>query len=156
MNEGLFSSDVNVTGVENAGDPSANTYCIIGLVDSDKYRFDEGYYWLRLIYRYDDGTSDELEWSQTSWITESTITGAELFGVSDDSDFADTRRFKGLGLSSKSNTYLDGNGDLYSNWWHAVAVSTGFNTALGYGIPGVLNSHCFASFFVSQHQGSCG
>lgn len=59
VSEGMFSSDVRTTGIENADDPDANTYCIIGLINSSDYLWSErGYYWLKLIYRYDDGTND--------------------------------------------------------------------------------------------------
>ena len=57
----LFNVTVSSTGVENADDPDSNTYCIIGSINSSTYLFDDGYYWLKLIYRYSDGTNDTLE-----------------------------------------------------------------------------------------------
>merc|ERR1719356_1624550 len=68
--DGMFSSDVKVTGVENADDSSANTYCVIGAINPSAFQFDDGSYSMKLIYRYDDGSNDTLEWTQTSWITE--------------------------------------------------------------------------------------
>ena len=121
--DGYFSSDVLVSGVENADNPSANTYSIIGSVDPADYQFEGGYYWLKLIYLNTDGTNATLEWTQTSWITADDITGADLFGVED--DYADNAGagFYGLALSSSGDSYLDGTAD-HSNWWHAVAMST--------------------------------
>ena len=57
----MFSSDVITTGIENADNPDANTYCIIGAVDPDDYLFDGGYYSLKLIYKYEDDDNDTLE-----------------------------------------------------------------------------------------------
>ena len=137
---GMFNASVLETGIENQDDPTENTYCIIGKIEPDDWLFDDGYYWLQLIYRYSDGTTDVLEWTQESWITEETIIGADLFGVSDDSDYDELLRFYGLGLSSDSNTYLDGNGgDEY--WYHAVASTSIWNG----GIPGHQSKTAYSS-----------
>ena len=117
VSNGYFSTDVQSTGIENADDPTANTYCIIGQIDSTEYRYDDGYFALKLIYRNFDGTDTILEWTQTSWITESTITGADLSGVSDSNSMYAYYAFYGLGLSSSSETYLDGNGGLNIYWY---------------------------------------
>ena len=139
--DGYFSSDVVSSGVENAADPSANTYCIIGSVDPADYQFEGGYYWLKLIYRYTDGTNDTLEWTQTSWITADNITGADLFGVGEEDDsLIAGQMFHGLALSSSSKSYLDGTDD-HTNWWHAVASTTAHNG----GIPGHNKSVAYSS-----------
>ena len=119
---GYFASTVRSTGLENEDDPSANTYCIIGALNSADYLFDDGYYSLKLIYRYSDGSNDTLEWTQTSWITESSITGANLTLIDD--DYAGTgngKAFYGLGLSGATQTYLDGSASDHAFWYHAVA-----------------------------------
>ena len=116
---GYFASTVRSTGLENEDDPSANTYCIIGALNSADYLFDDGYYSLKLIYRYSDGTNDTLLWTQTSWITEGNITGANLTLIDDDK--SNGYAFYGLGVSSNSNAYLDGTGSQHSFWYHAVA-----------------------------------
>ena len=122
--DGFFSTDVLTTGLENAYDPSANTYSIIGALESSDYVQIDGNYELKLIYKYSDGTEDVLEWSQSSWITESSVVGADLSNIVDAEADNDNRRFRGLALSSWSSTYLDGNGADKSYWWHAVASTT--------------------------------
>lgn len=119
--DGFFSTDVLTTGLENAYDPSANTYCIIGALESSDYVQFDGNYDLKLIYKYSDGTEDVLEWSQSSWITESSVVGADLSNIVDAEADNDNKRFRGLALSPSSQTYLDGNGADKSYWWHAVA-----------------------------------
>lgn len=61
----MFSNDnitrVIPTGIENADNPDANTYCIIGAVDPNDYLFDGGYYSLKLIYKYEAYDNDTLE-----------------------------------------------------------------------------------------------
>ena len=119
---GYFSSDVTSTGLENEDDPTANTYCIIGGLDSADWLFDDGYYSLKLIYRYTDGSNDTLIWTQTSWITNDTIYGANLTLIDD--DYAGTgngKAFYGLGLSGATQTYLDGSASDHAFWYHAVA-----------------------------------
>lgn len=139
VSDGCFSSNVLTTGIENESNPDANTYSIIGAINSSDYLFSAGYYHLKLIYFYDDGTNDTLEWTQTSWITESTITGANLsFGVDDIYSATALYAFKGLGLStssSLSSAYLDGNGAGALWWWHAIAIDAAYNDGVNYGIP---------------------
>ena len=128
---GFFSSDILSTGVENEGNPGANTYCIIGALNQSLYRQEDGYYELKLIYKYSNDTDDVLEWTQTSWITEISITGANLTKISDSYGDDDGASFRGLALSSSTLTYLDGNG-AGAYWYHAVASTTAH---MG-GIPG--------------------
>ena len=128
MANGYFSSNVLTTGLENEDDPSANTYCIIGALDSSDYLQFDGNYDLKLIYKYSDGTEDVLEWTQTSWITESTITGADLSKITSETQ-TDCAEFEGLARSGTS--YIDGNG-ASGCWFHAVASTVAWNG----GIPG--------------------
>jgi len=131
---GYFSSSVSWSGVENEHDPEANTFCIIGNIDPADYRLNDGRFWLKLIYRYDDGTVDTLEWTQTSWITDSVITGADLFGVVDDG-IVDQTEFQGLTKTPRTvyhGSYLDGTDSIpvgwhYSFWYHAIACWDGQN-----------------------------
>ena len=125
---GYFSADVRITGLENEDNSSANTYCIIGGLDSNDYLQSDGYYDLKLIFKYSDGTEDVLKWTQTSWITESSITGADLSKITSET-LTNCAAFKGLGLSGTS--YIDGNG-ASGCWYHAVASTTAWNG----GIPG--------------------
>ena len=139
--DGYFSSDVVTTGIENADNPDANTYCIIGALDESEYLQNGGYYDLKLIYKYSDGSEDVLEWTQTSWLTESSVTGANLTKIVDSKSGNDGERFRGLALSPNGNTYLDGNGADHGNWFHAVACASGW----GGGIPAHERSIAYAS-----------
>ena len=139
--DGYFSSDVLSTGVENEDDPDANTYCVIGALNQTLYQQEGGYYDLKLIYKYSDNTEDVLEWTQTSWITEGSVTGANLSKIVDDESDNDGERFRGLALSPRSQTYLDGNGADHDNWFHAVASTTAWNG----GIPGHEGNAAYSS-----------
>ena len=141
MANGYFSSNVLATGLENEDDPSANTYCIIGALDTSDYLQFDGYYDLKLIYKYSDGTEDVLEWTQTSWLTESSVTGADLTKIVDSFSHVDQVRFRGLALSSALVTYLDGSGADDGNWWHAVASTW----AAGGGIPAHELTYAYSS-----------
>ena len=117
--DGYFSSTVLSTGLENQNDSNANTYCIIGAINPDDYRFDDGYFELTLIYRYSDGNNDTLVWTQESWITNGTIVGANLSRITTDLETGNAA-FYGLGHSTSSDTYLDGSAS--NAWWyHAIA-----------------------------------
>ena len=124
---GYFSTDVLTTGLENEDNSSANTYCIIGGLDSSAYLQSDGYYDLKLIFKHSDGSEDVLEWTQASWITESNITGADLSKITSETR-TDCAAFKGLGLSGTSYnmTYIDGNG-ASGCWFHAVASVGAWN-----------------------------
>lgn len=94
----LFDAAVLTTGIENPTNSSANTYCIIGALEADDYLLDAGYYEFKLIYRYTDDSNDTLIWTQTSWITDNNITGANLShpGVNDGFTIAHARYFWGM------------------------------------------------------------
>ena len=133
---GYFNEKVLTSGVENPDDPlNANTYCIIGSLNPEDYFQEAGYYDLKLIYRYGmQKTPEVLKWTQTSWITQSHVTGAYLKNIVDSyRDRGDHgREFRGLAKTSRKESYLDGNGDSFSNWWHAVASTKAHKK----GIPG--------------------
>lgn len=116
VSNGLFSDEMKSSGVENPNNTAANTYSIIGNIDPDDYRFSAGYFKLQLIYLNLDGTNSTLEWTQTSWITEGNITGANLSLVEDAYAGNVERGFYGLGLSSYAAAYLDGTGAMNGAW----------------------------------------
>ena len=128
--DGYFSTDVLTTGLENAYDPSANTYSIIGALESSDYVQIDGNYDLKLIYKYSDGTEDVLEWSQSSWITDSSVVGADLSKITSET-VTGCDKFEGLGRSDDTHSYLDGNAD-GGCWYHAVASTEKWSG----GIPG--------------------
>jgi len=144
---GLFSSVLRTTGLENENNPDANTYSIIGTFDAAKrasYQNNAGEYQFKLEYYFLDGSSETLVWAQTSWITEPTITGFRLISAvgRDGNDYnilADgiEGRFQGLGFAGRWETYLDGNGQSHSNFFEAV----GEVGAWGGGIPALFKSY---------------
>ena len=101
---GFFSQSLLSTGLENELTPEANTHSIIGNFDEsarDYYRVEGDKYLLKLIYRYTSDPDDELIWKQSSWITEQTITGADLFGIPMETPGLDPNfDFHGLGVSN--------------------------------------------------------
>ena len=128
VDNGFFSESIKDDGVENANSLNENTYSIIGQVDPADYRFDDGHFRLRLHYNYSDGTSDTLEWSQSSWITEDRIGDVNLSAISERTDLAEDQRFHGLKRSAVTTpAYLDGAGQDRHIWciWHAVSATVG-------------------------------
>ena len=151
VNDGYFSLSLKTTGLENEDDPSANTYSIIGNFDvslRSQYQNVNGGYNFLLVYKYSNRSTDKLYWSQTSWITASTVTGADLSQIPDQSGKTASRQFVGLSLSSNSQTYIDGSPD-YANWFHAVGSNKEWALATdgSAGIPADrgLNSAAYAA-----------
>ena len=137
MNNGYFSTELKTTGLENPNDPSANTYSIIGWFNNNtalrnRYKDEYQRYKLKLFYNNIDSTTSELIWTQTSWIADANITDANLSLITDQTSVSTSHRFYGLGLSSRSETYLDGTAGFHIHWWHSV----GSNVAYDSGIPG--------------------
>eukprot|EP01084_Bolivina_argentea_P227889 384970_1 len=127
--QGLFSADLKNYGLENQNNPTANSYSVIGLFDAIKqqqYRDTTDKYSFELIFKYSDGRIDVLKWKQESWITNSTITGADLYNIPGDA-CADDCNFEGLGLSTNGCSYLDGDGRSNVNWYNAVGSNCYFN-----------------------------
>eukprot|EP00484_Ammonia_sp_Unknown_P030836 CAMPEP_0197051846 /NCGR_PEP_ID=MMETSP1384-20130603/26406_1 /TAXON_ID=29189 /ORGANISM="Ammonia sp." /LENGTH=547 /DNA_ID=CAMNT_0042484457 /DNA_START=24 /DNA_END=1667 /DNA_ORIENTATION=- len=150
---GLFSSNVRSTGLENENDPSANTYSIIGTFDEAKrsqYRDASGYYQFKLMFYHRNNITDTLIWKQTSWITEPTITGFSAISatgndntVFDLTEYGSFYDFQGLGLNVGSHqqyTYLDGSGDASSSYYQTAGLISLFGSTgtIGQtGIPGM-------------------
>ena len=125
VNNGLFSSTLKTTGVENENDEAANTYSIIGDLTENIYKID-GKYQFKMIYRYSDGTRNELIWKQSSWLTDSTITGYEPISIPTENncDSTSSCNFEGLGLSSNAKSYLDGDASAHTNWNNAALATS--------------------------------
>jgi len=125
--DGYFSSEGANSGIENADDPYANTYSIIGSLDESKYLLNGQYYAFKLIYEYTPGrydiTEDVLEWTQTSWLTESSVTGADLSNIDDSKADNPKQAFAGLAKSSNAYTYLDGDSGTNNAWAHSVVTT---------------------------------
>eukprot|EP01083_Nonionella_stella_P154384 497379_1 len=116
-----FDPSLKATGNENEDDPTKNTYSIFGTIarptnykdpKNNKYTF-------KLVYGNRDGSQTALLWKQSSWPSSSqTIHGFEKIAVPKQGA---NGKFKGLALSDREETYLDGNGD-QRDWWNSVGT----------------------------------
>ena len=118
----LFNTNAYNTFLENEGDNSSNTFMSIGdltpsdFVSDEKYKFKLEWDGMTVA---SSGINKEVIWTQTSWLTSSTITDFEEignagFGVNDPSL---NNNFVGLGKSGHSSLcVLDGNGNIGGTW----------------------------------------
>ena len=84
------------------------------------YRYIDDKFQFKLVYDYADGTQDILEWRQSNWLTDSTISGADLFNIP--TQTVDVwGQFFGLGYGG-TYSLCDGNGAAHNNWWQSVGV----------------------------------
>eukprot|EP01083_Nonionella_stella_P134746 409916_1 len=140
IHNGSFSEILTNTGLENENDPNTNAYSIIGSLDTNLYRLDDGKFQFKLNYTNIDDTVDELIWRQLSWLNQSVIYGYEPIQIIERSDIEWSQQFRGLGLSDYPlDCYLDGNGETYDNWnclgpfsyllshWRNYTAFPGFN-----------------------------
>eukprot|EP01083_Nonionella_stella_P259201 885257_1 len=140
INNGSFSQNLSITGLENENEPNANAYSIIGLLDTNLYTLDDGTFQFKLNYTNNPGSVDELIWKQSSWLNETGISGYEPIQVVERPDINWSQQFLGLGLSDYPlDCYLDGNGETYDNWnclgpfsyllshWRNYTAFPGFN-----------------------------
>jgi len=141
---GWFSTGARATYLENQNDPTAATFMNIGALAQRDF-LNDGAYHLKLVYTgvenqaqsCNDGASlgpdgvQEFEWTQTSWLTESAVTGYTPI-TTDNLDYSPNAGcvFTGLAHSTQSRTILDGS-DSHTNWFHSI----GSNTQWGRGIP---------------------
>ena len=116
---GTFPSDISNSGVVNPADPDAHQYSIIGKLDKDKFVHAGGFYKFKLHYEMSGGTEQVYVWTQTSWLTDPTVTGFVLIVGPPGSA---SPAFTGLGLSgTPDKTYLDTNGGV-SHYYHAIGI----------------------------------
>eukprot|EP01083_Nonionella_stella_P285630 972342_1 len=122
IKQGTFKPAVKVEGREHQYNAFANTYCVLGIINPELFKDpgDNDLYTFKLYFEYADGRTDTLLWKQSSWPTESgTIEGYDPIAIPKEKPGATA--FKGLALSSRAETYLDGNGD-EQYWWNSVAT----------------------------------
>jgi len=140
----IFSTDNKSNFLENYDDPSNSTFMSIGIQEKNNYADSAGNYkfkleWGGLQIEENPPINKEVIWTQTSWLENSTITG---FAEISDSGYSTTSinelaRFKGLGASSSSQCFIDGNGS--TNWWWNCVGANNTHTQNGAtGIPGPL------------------
>ena len=136
----LFSSNARSTFLENADDSDNSTFMSIGNLNESNYDDTDGKYKFKLVWGgmdVDNMTIKEVIWTQTSWLTDSTIHSDIGFREIGTSGYYTQRigdGFWGLGKSSNSQCVIDGNGST-TNWWHCVGVITKYQND---SIPGPL------------------
>ena len=133
----LFNTNAYNTFLENEGDNSSNTFMSIGNLTESNYVCD-GKYKFKLEWDgltvASSGITKEITWTQTSWLTSSTILG---FGEMSHTDYQQNdpslnNNFVGLGKSGNpTRCALDGNGEIGGTWNCVGAV-----IRFGVGIPG--------------------
>ena len=131
----LFDSNAKSTFLENENDPSQSTFMSIGNLDESNYADTDGKYKFKQVWGGktvdSSGITKEVTWTQTSWLTDSSITGFQEIGTSGHATVSPLgNSFKGLGKST-DGCVIDGNGSS-SRWWNC-AGSTGIHDG---GIPG--------------------
>ena len=105
----------------------------------------DGKYKFKLVWdgmQVDSLDNKSVTWTQTSWLTDTTITGFEEIGVSgfsstDTSVVTSGARFTGLGKSGSDECGIDGNGES-SSWWNCVGVDSLHTYGGSTGMPGPL------------------
>ena len=133
----LFRS-AKSTFLENQNDPTAATFMNIGALAQRDY-LDNGAYTLKVVYTdvndaagsCNDGAAldsevQELEWTQTNWITEATAgTYTPITQGGLDQSPVEGCVFSGVSRSSDARTVLDGSGD-HGNWFHSIGSNSEF------------------------------
>ena len=132
--EKLFSSNARSTFLENDNDSSQSTFMNIGNLDKNSYSDSDGKYKFKLVWGGktvdSSGINKEVSWTQTSWLTESSIQGFEEISNSGYITGGGSG-FSGLGKSEDGSCVIDGNGG-NSNWWNCAGAIGRHNG----GIPG--------------------
>ena len=119
----LFSSNARSTFLENENDDSSSTFMSIGNLDKSNYADLDEKYKFKQVWGGktvdSSGITKEVTWTQTSWLTDSAITGFQEIGTSGHATVGNS--LKGLGKSDSSKCVIDGNGGS-ANWWHCAGA----------------------------------
>ena len=81
------------------------------------------------------GINRVVQWTQTSWLNNSTISGFSEIGNSGFVTGILSTGFQGLGKSTNNNCVFDGEGSAHNNWWNCVGAINKYNND---SIPGPL------------------
>jgi photosystem II stability/assembly factor-like uncharacterized protein len=128
----LFASNASSTYLENENDNSSSTFMSIGNLTPSNY-VSAGKYKFKLVWgggTVEDLSIKQIIWTQTSWLTDTTVQGLQEIGTSDYVD-GTASGFDGLmKTNNTSHCVIDGNQG--SGWFHCV----GLIGRWGGGIPG--------------------
>jgi hypothetical protein len=135
----LFDNNTKTTFLQNDNDSDSSTFMSIGKLNANDY-ITNGSYKFKLVWGGlevdSSGINKEVEWTQTSWLDNSTISGFSELGTSGFVTGDNSTGFSGLGKSDSPNCVIDGNADSNENnhWWNCVGATGMHNDA----IPGPL------------------
>ena len=135
----LFDNNTKTTFLQNDNDSDSSTFMSIGKLNVNDY-ITNGSYKFKLVWGGlevdSSGINKEVEWTQTSWLDNSTIAGFSELGTSGFVTGDNSTGFSGLGKSDSPNCVIDGNADSNENnhWWNCVGATGMHNDA----IPGPL------------------
>ena len=134
----LFLSNARGTFLENENDPSQATFMSIGNLEKSNYADTDEKYKFKLVWGGQtvdsSGITKEVTWTQTSWLTESTITSFTEIGTSGYVTGSYGQGFFGLAKSTRNECVLDGDGSSHNYWWNCAGAISKHNG----GIPGPL------------------
>tara|TARA_X000001036_G_scaffold166613_1_gene157917 strand:- start:1806 stop:3101 length:1296 start_codon:yes stop_codon:yes gene_type:complete len=134
----LFLSNARGTFLENENDPSQSTFMSIGNLEKSNYADTDERYKFKLLWGGQavdsSGITKEVTWTQTSWLTESTITSFTEIGTSGYVTGDYGQGFFGLAKSTRNECVLDGDGSSHNYWWNCAGAISKHNG----GIPGPL------------------
>ena len=134
----LFLSNARGTFLENENDPSQSTFMSIGNLEKSNYADTDERYKFKLLWGgqalESSGITKEVTWTQTSWLTESTITSFTEIGTSGYVTGDYGQGFFGLAKSTRNECVLDGDGSSHNYWWNCAGAISKHNG----GIPGPL------------------
>jgi len=136
----LFSSNARTTFLQNENDNSSSTFMSIGHLTRSNYVTD-GKYKFKLVWDGMEMASEDIKeviWTQTSWLTDSTIQGFQEIGDSGFNDMDDGKNFEGLGKSSSNRCVIDGDASRHGNWWNCVGAINTHTYGGSTGMPGPL------------------
>ena len=127
-----FSQNSYSTLLENENDSSQSTFMSIGNLNKDFYDDSSGKYKFKQVWGGSQvestGINKEVIWTQTSWLTDSTIQGFAEIGTSG-YVFNTSSGFYGLGKSGNSQCVIDGNGGSGS-WFNCAGAVSNWNSAM--------------------------
>ena len=118
----LFSSNARSTFLENENDDSSSTFMSIGNLDKSNYADLDEKYKFKQVWGGktvdSSGITKEVTWTQTSWLTDTTVQGLQEIGTSGYVD-GTASGFDGL-LKSTATCVIDGNQG--NAWFHCVGA----------------------------------
>ncbi len=127
-----FDSNAINTYLEHEDDPSNSTFMSIGNLTPSDYVSD-GKYKFKLVWgggTVEDLSIKQIIWTQTSWLTDTTVEGRQEIGTSGYVDDTEESGFDGL-LKSTAQCVIDGN---QGGWWYHCVGQT--RSPWNGGIPG--------------------